>query len=321
MKKKWSFLFACITCLTTTLSATEEWVTYEFSGGRFGDNLLAYLHAKWFAFEHHLSFLYRPFKYSDQLKMDWADRHYSTTPPLTYRAQLSRWPLRTNKSLNIIYRCPYFPDNLLENTSIEQDPSSVSWYNFPIDWENPQFRQMVRELISPKEPLPLTYPPNGPISIAVHIRQGGGYDTEDSPYKMPMKLPPLEFYIEGIQTMLDLFPGKPLYCYLFTDAQSPETLAEKIFQAFPTTSRLTLDYRRSNNQHDSNVLEDFFSLFEFDALIHPISNFSLVAARIHDYAVTFAPRAFSKDTKKRVVKITKTDLKINHLRYRELLKK
>lgn len=321
MKKRRALFIALLICSTTYLSGDNEWVSYDFSGGRFGDNLLAYLHAKWFAFEHNLPFLYRPFKYSDKLKLHNADPLYSNTPNPTYRTQSSRWPLRSQPLLNVVYMCPYFPDILTENTSIEQLSYFVPQYHFPVDWKNPIFRQMVQELIAPKEPLALTHPPKGSISIAMHVRQGGGYDTDDSPYKMPMKLPPIEFYVQGLQTMLDLFPDQLLYCYLFTDALVPEMIADQILKAFPQVNRLTLDCRNSGNQHNVNVLEDFFSLFEFDILIHPISNFSLVPARIHDYAVTFAPAAFSKDTKKRVVQITQTDLRIDQNRYQELLRK
>ena len=44
-------------------------VTYDFSGGRFGDNLISYLHGKWVAHVLNLTFLYRPFEFSDKLEM------------------------------------------------------------------------------------------------------------------------------------------------------------------------------------------------------------------------------------------------------------
>ena len=37
---------------------------------------------------------------------------------------------------------------------------------------------MVREMISPKVDLVLTIPPASTINIAIHIREGGGYDTD-----------------------------------------------------------------------------------------------------------------------------------------------
>ena len=42
-------------------------VTYEFSNGRFGDNLLTYFHAKWISYQAGIPLLYKPFPYAEQL--------------------------------------------------------------------------------------------------------------------------------------------------------------------------------------------------------------------------------------------------------------
>ena len=44
-------------------------VTYTFSGGRFGDNLLSYSRAKYVASLYGIPLLYIPFPYSDYLMM------------------------------------------------------------------------------------------------------------------------------------------------------------------------------------------------------------------------------------------------------------
>jgi hypothetical protein len=41
-------------------------------------------------------------------------------------------------------------------------------------------------------------------------------------------------------------------------------------------------------------LEDFFSLFQFDVLIRPQSNFSLIPSLLHDYALLCFPSNFSR---------------------------
>ena len=50
--------------------------------------------------------------------------------------------------------------------------------------------------------------------------------------------------------------------------------------------RQTLDCRSSDNSHDTDILEDFFSLSNFDSLIYPQSNFSMIPALIHDFATS-----------------------------------
>ncbi len=166
---------------------------------------------------------------------------------------------------------------------------------------------MALEMIRPKVALKLTIPPEGYISVAIHIREGGDHDNDQTKQNIVMKLPPIDFYIQGLQAVLKLFPGKAIYCYLFTDARSPASLAKKIQSAFPDKTAMVIDYRRSTNGPEHNVLEDFFSLFEFDVLIHPLSNYSLIPALLHDYAATFRPVSFSRTP----VRVVETKLKVN----------
>ncbi len=59
-----------------------------------------------------------------------------------------------------------------------------------------------------------------------------------------------------------------------------------MLNALPQNSNIEFDFRRENNSHNKNVLTDFFSLFNFDVLIHSHSNFSISAACINDYMAT-----------------------------------
>src|SRR5665213_983093 len=69
--RRWILAYISFICLVSYSYAHEEKaVTYEFSGGRLGDNLLSYLHAKWISYRHQIPLLYKPFKYSDKLMLD-----------------------------------------------------------------------------------------------------------------------------------------------------------------------------------------------------------------------------------------------------------
>ena len=45
---------------------SETAISYKLSGGRLGDNLIAYFHAKWLAYKYNLPLLYISFPFSDQ---------------------------------------------------------------------------------------------------------------------------------------------------------------------------------------------------------------------------------------------------------------
>jgi hypothetical protein len=74
---------------------------------------------------------------------------------------------------------------------------------------------------------------------------------------------------------------------------------------------------RSKNGHDKNVLQDFFSLFNFDILIHPQSNFSLVPSLIHDFAMVYFPVDAAVDGER--VVICQTKLEMNEALMKKLI--
>jgi hypothetical protein len=298
------------TCFAFVVLRQNNIVSYEVSPGRFGDNLLNYLHAKWFAYEHQMPLLYRPFPYSSCLQLDDQEIYYKDKKLRKERclhpffkahvkkwSRFSRWPW-----IAFHYHCPYFPESTWERLRFR-------YSHFPVQWKDENFRKMVKECILPKEKLTLTTPPPHCISIAMHVREGGGADTEEARLIMPLKLPPLDFYIEGLRYVVARFPNRPLYCHLFTDALEPEKIVEKMKEAIPPDTLIHFSYRKENNHHDANVLEDFFSFFQFDILIRSQSNYSLIPSLLHDYAMIYAPKDCTVEDK--VVKITELEIEIN----------
>ncbi|MBI3508969.1 MAG: glycosyltransferase [Chlamydiia bacterium] len=295
-------LWIAMMLAVSSLLFAENFVTYEFSGGRLGDCLLTYLHAKWLSHKYHLPLLYKPFLYSEQLMLDAEElsydtyRHLRTIRITSGQANLTRsWP-----GISCVYVCPYFPE---DPAYLRTHPYA---FHFDIDPKDREFKIVARSLIAPKAPLALTIPPQDKVSVAIHVREGGGYDTDHTRLFDPLKLPPLEFYIDGLREVARRFSGYPIYCYLFTDAIEPHLLARELAKAAPN---LEIDFRKENNHHTQNVLEDFFSLFAFDVLIRPQSNYSIVPSLIHDYALLYAPMDFKREGRK--ITITKTELKVD----------
>ncbi len=259
--------------LCTSLCAVDSAVTYEFSGGRLGDNLLSYLHAKWISYTHHIPLLYKPFPHSCELCLHDKEAIYTPSQGRT-RRHLGQG---IDPERSCLYICPYFPEDQIEKPE---------YFYFDVDWKNEQFRAECLELIAPKGSLKLIKPLDNFINIAIHVREGGGFDHDDMKQKFPRKLPPLEFYRNGLAAVLPLLPSKPIYCHIFSDARVPQFLLESFKTAFPG---IKFGCRQGLNRHDRNVLEDFFSLFLFDILIRPQSNFSIVPSLLHDFAIVHTP--------------------------------
>jgi hypothetical protein len=259
--------------ISTALWAVDSAVTYEFSGGRFGDNLLTYLHAKWISYSHQIPILYKPFPLSNDLCLHDKEALYTQAQGRTKR----HIGQGIDPKKSYLYVCPYFPEDPLERPE---------YFYFDADWKNELFRAECLKLIAPRSNLQLTKPLKNFLNIAIHVREGGDFDHDDMKQKFPKKLPPLEFYKNGLAAVLRHLPGKPIYCHIFTDARVPQLILDSFKTAFPG---IKFGCRQGFNRHDRNVLEDFFSLFLFDILIRPQSNFSIIPSLLHDYAIVHTP--------------------------------
>jgi hypothetical protein len=267
----------------------QHYITYEYFGGRFGDNLMTYLHAKWLSYRENIPLLYKPFPYSSELMLDNLECRYHAERQKSFeevrlrsgdfiRSQFSATPK--------IYSAHFFPESKWEK-QFGTRHNGKPWVDvFDVDWEDPKFRKEINAVLQTKIPLPLVSPPQKRISIAIHFREGGGFDLNIDELNLPLKFPPFDFYIRGLLEILDHFEGQPIYCYLFTDAKDPVAYLEQIRARLPDDKDIVLTCRLEDNAHDAHVLEDFFSLLNFDVLIHPQSHFSMIPALIHDFAAT-----------------------------------
>jgi hypothetical protein len=282
-------------------------VTYTFSGGRFGDNLTAYLHAKWISYKYNIPLLYKPFPYSDQLMM-----HELETEFQEFDIEFVEKILKEGDALDFdpesstLYIIPYFPES--------REEFKLPHAHFPyfeVDWDDQGFVEEIRKMIQPRKLLCTDIAlPNDKITVAVHVRKctpefdapmlfEQAEDSSIEPKKwheygdhgFPFKFARDEYYIEQIRRISTFFGNQPLYVYLFTDAANPHELAEK----YKTTLQLPnieFDYRKTANKHDRNVLEDFFALTQFDCLIRVDSNFSLTASKLASYKIQVTPKHF-----------------------------
>lgn len=300
-------------------------VTYTL-GGRLGDNLLAYLHAKWISYRYNIPLLCKPFPYFDQLVAAEKEQIYTSSSEKKFRHVVE---LKKNgvppfdRYSHTLYVITYFPESLEEHRLPEygENPNpggrqGCDWPHFTVQWDEKPFANIIKQLIAPRYPISLVVPPADCISVAIHVRKdSGGYDhpllqetpldkynpnQEYADLDFPLKCVPDSYYVEQIQRVLSMFKGQKLYFFMFTDDPNPHRIATKFEHIF-RDENITFHYRQTGNNHYSNVLEDLFSMPNFDCLIRPDSNLSIVASKLSNNKVLIMPLTHKWEGKKLII--------------------
>lgn len=275
-KKRYSMnklLFLFLSSVASCTLYTESGVVYQLNGGRFGDNLKSYAQAKWLSYINSLPFFYVSFPYSDQLMMDVYETKY------------------TKKIRKMFSKIVPLPAN---NYALRKDKNylyiSTFYTKMSIDWNDQQFIDELRKNISPRYAIEKIAIPEGSVSVAIHIRTGGGYAYDDASIqkKFPLRFAPIEFYTGQLTYIAQLFKEQQLYVHIFTDHPDPQELVH-IFKTAIGSDHITYGYREDGNSHSCNIIQDFFAMMEFDCLIRPGSNFSRFVERIGNNKLVIFP--------------------------------
>jgi hypothetical protein len=253
--------------------------------GRFGDCLYGYCEARWLSFIHEYDFYYYPFIHSDELVMSTKLKHRTD---FTFKKEIMIRDAKTidkNESGTL-----YIGDGFLANN--------------PVNFANKEFMKLLKSEISPIKPIePITFPANH-LTVALHVRRGGGYDhqlfqsdtisntrTKFADQIDPTRFPPDTFYIDHLRYVIELYPDTNIYVHIFTDDPNPASIVRK-FQQAVNNPKLVFGYREEGNRHDKNVLSDFFNMMNFDCLIRAGSNYSAMAGIIGQVKLEIKPTSY-----------------------------
>lgn len=276
MKKIFFLFLTFLTSLTCSAKIGPSAITWKPNGGRFGDDLLSYSKAKWLSMEYKIPLLCQPFKYSDELMLQENETMYTEECLLQF-----------SQTKQLIKKSPY---TLLPNNSTLY---ISRWKTVTdMDWCDDAFLAEIKKNIAPRYEIEKIAIPQGVISVAAHVRNGGTFaaDTPEEKERCPLRFVPEEFFIEQIDRIAQMFPDDMLYVHIFTDHPEPKKLAKK-FRRILDNPRITFDYRKENNSHKTNVLEDFFSMMDFDCLIRPGSHFTRFVQRLGNNKVVIYPES------------------------------
>lgn len=306
------FLFSFVRCY----SAAVTHVDHHDWGGRLGDKLIMYVKAKWVAHAYNLPFYYKQFPYSDQFVFHDRDPHLTSHLANQLRPHhLLRGPQSNLKNdmqnKNALYIVHYY--FLLSSWgSHQQEYDSQEIMAWPEVINDQVFLAEIKKSIKPRHTLSLFTPPTDRISVAVHVRKGDGHDwpllspqqydpdnldpeetTPEGTFSdivWPLKFPPDQFYIDQIKRISQLYDDKPLYVHLFTDHINPTQLIATYKKAV-NKDNITYGCRENENRYTINVLEDLFSMAQFDCLIRGGSNFPQISQLIGNYQIVLYPQS------------------------------
>jgi len=147
--------------------------------------------------------------------------------------------------------------------------------------------------------------PQDKISVAVHVRKGGGFDQSLSSIqyypsnmisrkfyadeKWPIKFLPEQYYVNQIKRISKLFDDASLFVYIFTDDRCPLRLVKRIEKAV-NKCNITFSCRNCGNTHNTHVVEDFYNMARFDCLIRSGSHFALASQLLGNHQVVIYPK-------------------------------
>jgi hypothetical protein len=291
----------CIIFFITTSIAAAPLITNNIGGGRLGDQLLVYIKAKWFAHYYNGDFSLTLFDGFEHF--DFFLREQQIDVSAKRRILLDdESPLLHNAG----HDTSVYLAHLHTKSSLWEH-----WYDHTT-WhrciDDQTFRSQLRKLFKPTYAVPLIPLPTDCISVALHVRKGGGFDkptlsptivnplSDDERYMQyadqaaPLKFAPDSFYIAALRTLSDIFDNAPLYVYLFTDDQNPSAIVDA-YTKILAMPHIRFDFRDSENGPDEHVVDDMINMSRFDCLIRSESSFSKIADIIGNHKLILFPHA------------------------------
>lgn len=251
-------------------------ISYSLSGGRLGDNLLAFLGAKWLAMKYQLPLFYKPFFHSQYFAFSQKafDQTFDEEVVVFKESDIDL------TKTNTLFILPYFPQSILDFAT------AGAWALpfFKLDLQDPLFKEAYRAALQPMVNIHLLTLPQDRIKVAVHLRRGGSHeDFFSNSLLYPLKFPPDSYYLDQIRRVYELFDKKPLHIHLFTDAYNQRGIIRK-YEKWLKRLNVTLSYSK-----EQDLFDDFYNISQFDVLIRSSSNFSFIGSLLADLTLNIAP--------------------------------
>lgn len=269
-------------------------ITYELNGGRFGDNIATYVRCKWFSWTYDIPLLYKPFKFSDALMMDREEIHFASISKDSFDKIIE-----VNSAVDMQQE---HADSTLFITNFYTKTPDL--YRCIVEHE--EFGNHIKQMLKPIHSCTAISLPNDAITVAVHVRKGGGFDkpllsiqqyefiekvTANNQYAdqtHPLKFPPDQYYINQVSALSNLLENRDMFVFIFTDDKNPRDIVDR-YQKAINKKNIVFDCRKNENGRAINIIEDIYGMAQFDCLIRSSSSFAKVAQYIGNHKIIISP--------------------------------
>lgn len=304
------------------LNRDTDAITYEKWAGRTGDQLKLYVRTKIISEIYHIPLLYRPAKNFNQLMISIKEKCFSDNLKFDNTVYLGKdtnikseiektrkgstlyiarflkkdddfWKFCKDKKMVAIFR--NFIKPIAPIKEVFRPPNCITIAvharkggGFDNIFSHDEIGAALFSYKYFKKEIPLIMQANFDKQTLYNKHQNRFTQIYSNLYS-PEKFPPDLFFIEQIKTIAHIFPGSPLYVYLFTDDQYPEKMALKYKQFLSDLPNIVIAYQE-NNSSPVTVLDDLFSMAKFDCLIRAESSISFIAQMIGDHKIIFSPK-------------------------------
>lgn len=268
-------------------------ISYGFSSGRFGDNILSFIHAYYVSYVTGIPLLYRSFDFSnklnihvDSLAYDKYFYQYRRTFHVGNLGTLAQFfqQIKNPDLPPTLFIIDYFPirpcipeEEIVQNVVIE-----IPWQKDPV------FMEALRKRLSPNINIPNFTKDNGRLNVAVHVRTLSGLDQESSLIGYPLKHPFYDYQKRQIKKVYDYNLQRPLYVFIFSDTNKPLELLQEFKNSF-INEDIEFDIQIVTNPDLNTTVEDFFAMQKFPVLIATQSHFSMLAAYLGTFDMYIIP--------------------------------
>ena len=280
-----------ITSTTKNFESAKHAITYE-GGSRFGDRMLVYAQARYLSYLTSVSFLYRPFIYSNKLNIEHKAKAYerevgsfgticriNSYETLEYFFRIIRDPLATPT----LFILEYLPIDISEwDTDLERK------ILFNIPWHDLAFKNYLRASTQPHINIP-DFHKEGMLNVAVHVRTLSGGDAPETSFQfLPLKHPTVDYHQNQIKKVYEWNLARPMQVFIFTDSNEPKKILQLFAEKFKDFN-IEFNIQELEAADINYAVQDFFAMQKFNVLIATQSSFSMMAARLGNFDMVILP--------------------------------